>query len=57
MLRIIGTALLAGITGAGFSFGAARVLGADAGIAALVSGVLLAAFVGGLMLRQRRSQR
>ena len=57
MLRIIGTALLAGVMGAGFSFGAARALGADAGIAAPVSGVLLATIVGGLMLRQRRSHR
>lgn len=56
MLRIIGTALLAGFTAAGFSFGAARAFGANAGIAAPVSGVLLAAIAGGLMLRQRRSQ-
>jgi hypothetical protein len=54
MTRILGTALLAGCVGAGFSWGAGQALGVDAWIAAVVSGVLLFAIVGGLMLQERR---
>ncbi len=58
MMRIIGTALLAAAAGAGFAWGAARLLGADAWMASLVSGLLLGAVVAGLMVQaQRRGRR
>ena len=57
MLRIVGTALLAGAVGAGFSWGTARLLGVNAWISAVVSGLLLVGVVGGLMIQERRRGR
>jgi hypothetical protein len=51
---LLGTALLAGIMAASFSYIAARVLGVSATIAPVVTGVLAAAFVGWVIHRDGR---
>ena len=54
MSGVVGTAVLAGAVGAGLSWGVARIVGVDPGIAALVTGVVLVALVGGLGHQARR---